>query len=116
MLNIAAPQVDQVVEDILDSYKLPGAINHIGGPNLPSRQRIIDIWHALHSLLFPGYYEREPVDEESLFYRAGGLGAQEPGGPGASQPVSGLPRAGQARQDSRMPAGRARTRLAGGHV
>ncbi len=71
MLNIAAPKVDQVVQDILDSYKLLGAINHIGGPNLPSRQRSIDIWHALRSLLFPGYYEREPVDEESLFYLTG---------------------------------------------
>ncbi len=45
--------------------------NHIGGPNLPSRQRIVDIWHALRSLLFPGYYEREPVDKESLFCLTG---------------------------------------------
>jgi len=55
----------------MDSYQELGAINHIGGPNLPSRQRIIDIWHSLRSLLFPGYYEREPVEEESLFYLTG---------------------------------------------
>lgn len=71
MLEVATPQIDQVVRDILDSYNQLGGINHIGGPNLPSRQRIIDILQALRSILFPGYYEREPVDETGLLYLTG---------------------------------------------
>jgi serine O-acetyltransferase len=64
-------QVDPVVLDMLKSYREVGGINHIGGPNLPSRQRTIDILHMLRSALFPGYYEREPVDESDLLYLTG---------------------------------------------
>ncbi|MBU0490791.1 MAG: serine acetyltransferase [Chloroflexi bacterium] len=71
MFEIAVPQIDQVVHDILDSYHQLGGINHIGGPNLPSQQRIVDILQALRSILFPGYYERDPVDETTLLYLIG---------------------------------------------
>jgi hypothetical protein len=43
MLEITTPRIDQVVRHVLDSYNRLGGINHIGGPNLPSQQRIIDI-------------------------------------------------------------------------
>jgi len=66
MSETRAPQIDPVVSDILNSYHQLGGINHIGGPNLPSRQRTIDILQMLRSILFPGFYEREPVDEEAL--------------------------------------------------
>ncbi len=71
MLEVTVPQVERVVRGILDSYEQLGGINHIGGPNLPSRQRTIDILQALRSLLYPGYYEREPVDETALLYLTG---------------------------------------------
>jgi serine O-acetyltransferase len=71
MPGIMASEIDQVVREILGSYDQLGGINHIGGPNLPSQQRIIDILQALRSILFPGYYEREPVDEAALFYLTG---------------------------------------------
>lgn len=71
MLEVTVPQVDEVVRGILDSYHQLGGINHIGGPNLPSRQRIIDILQMLRSILYPGYYERDPVDETSLLYLTG---------------------------------------------
>ena len=71
MLGVAAPKIDQVVRHVLDSYNRLGGINHIGGPNLPSQQRIIDILQTLRSILFPGYYERDPVDETALFYLIG---------------------------------------------
>jgi serine O-acetyltransferase len=63
--------VDQMVDNLIDSYHQLGGINHIGGPNLPSRQRAIDILQAMRSLLFPGYYEREPVDDAALPYLTG---------------------------------------------
>jgi serine O-acetyltransferase len=71
MLEITTPRIDQVVRHVLDSYNRLGGINHIGGPNLPSQQRIIDILQTLRSILFPGYYERDPVDETALFYLIG---------------------------------------------
>jgi len=71
MLETAVSQIDPVVRDILNSYDQLGGINHVGGPNLPSRQRTIDILQMLRSILFPGYYEREPVDESALLYLTG---------------------------------------------
>jgi len=71
MLNGSVPQIDHAVHLMMGSYEQLGGINHIGGPNLPSQQRTIDILQALRSLLFPGYYEREPVDEASLLYLTG---------------------------------------------
>lgn len=71
MLEGTVPLVDEAVRGILESYDQLGGINHIGGPNLPSRQRSIDILQALRSILYPGYYDREPVDETALFYLTG---------------------------------------------
>lgn len=64
-------ETEQIVSEVLRSYVDVGGINHIGGPNFPSRQRTIDILQALRSLLFPGYYQREPVDEAALPYVTG---------------------------------------------
>lgn len=66
MLEGSESQIDQVVADILDSYQRVGGINYSNGLNLPSKQRIIDIWQMLRTILFPGYYEREQVDETTL--------------------------------------------------
>lgn len=66
MVEGSESQIDQVVADILDSYQQVGCINYTHGLNLPSRQRIIDIWQILRTILFPGYYDREQVDETTL--------------------------------------------------
>ena len=54
---IRVPETERIVSEMLRSYVEVGGINHIGGPNFPSRQKTIDILQALRSLLFPG---REP--------------------------------------------------------
>ena len=59
-------QIDDVVGQMLESYDQVGSIHHIGGPHLPSRDRTIEIWGTLRSILFPGYFEREPLDDASL--------------------------------------------------
>jgi serine O-acetyltransferase len=66
MQETAVIQIDTLVSQLLESYTQVGSINHIGGPNLPSQQRTIDVLHVLRSILFPGYYEREPVDQATL--------------------------------------------------
>ena len=55
MFEQSVAQIDPVVRDILHSYHQLGGINHIGGPNLPSRQSTIDILQMVRSILFPGY-------------------------------------------------------------
>ncbi len=64
--EITVFQIDDVVGEMLDSYHQVGSIHHIGGPHLPSRDRTIEIWRTLRSILFPGYFEREPLDDASL--------------------------------------------------
>jgi serine O-acetyltransferase len=61
-----ALQIDDAVGRLLRSYHAAGSIQHIGGPHLPSPQRTIDIWLALRSLLFPGYFEKEPIEEREV--------------------------------------------------
>ncbi|WP_455381328.1 serine O-acetyltransferase EpsC [Salinispira pacifica] len=55
-----------IVEEILDSYNRIGGINHIGGPNLPSRQSIIRIVTDLESIIFPGYREDDMLYTEDV--------------------------------------------------
>ncbi len=55
-----------VVEEILDSYERIGGINHIGGPNLPSRQSIVRIVTDLESVIFPGYREDDMLYPEDV--------------------------------------------------
>lgn len=56
----------RITNAILDSYEEIGGINHIGGPNLPSRNSIVGVLADLESLIFPGYREEEPLDEGNL--------------------------------------------------
>lgn len=52
-------RLDTVVSDILDSYEKVGGINHLDGPNLPSRDGVESIIHDLESIVFPGFQERD---------------------------------------------------------
>lgn len=63
--------LDHIVESMLESYDTIGALNHIDGPNLPSRQSIIAIIADLESLIFPGFRDDEPVDRSDLRYTTG---------------------------------------------
>lgn len=60
--------MNPLVESILESYRQDGGINNLGDINLPSRQSIIALITDLEALLFPGYQEEEPLDEELLRY------------------------------------------------
>ncbi|HUX52644.1 MAG TPA: serine O-acetyltransferase EpsC [Spirochaetia bacterium] len=55
-----------IVDEILESYRLIGGINHIGGPNLPSRQSIVRIVTDLESIIFPGYREDDVMNPHEV--------------------------------------------------
>ncbi len=60
-------QIEGIVRRLMHSYREAERIQHIGGPLLPSSQRTIEIWRVLRSILFPGYFETDPVrDMETL--------------------------------------------------
>jgi len=46
----------QLVQKLLESYQTIGAINHIDGVNLPSKEAISRITQELLHLVFPGFY------------------------------------------------------------
>jgi serine O-acetyltransferase len=50
--------MDKIKEELLESYRLHGGINHMDGPNLPSREGVDAVANDLMHLLFPGYFEK----------------------------------------------------------
>jgi len=47
--------LESIVDGILESYRELGGINHLEGPNLPSRQSIERIVEVFEALIFPGF-------------------------------------------------------------
>src|SRR5512136_2208930 len=65
------PSLDSVVDDILESYRDIGGINHLEGPNLPSQQSVARIVEDLESLVFPGFRAEQNLDLGSLRWAIG---------------------------------------------
>jgi len=55
----------------MKTYRVKEGINHLNGPNLPSRQSVIDIITILESIIFPGFQESEQLDGENLSFNLG---------------------------------------------
>jgi serine O-acetyltransferase len=66
-----AKDFDSLIDKILDSYHALGGINHLEGPNLPSRQSVARIVEDLQSLIFPGFRSEENLDLANLRYAIG---------------------------------------------
>lgn len=62
MWALLGPTIDRIVE----SYQEIGGINHISGPTLPSRARMIRIVEDFEAVIFPGFHEEEPARVENL--------------------------------------------------
>jgi len=59
-------RISQISTALLESYREIGGINHLAGPNLPSKQGVIAIIGDIESLIFPGFKSEEAVDHASL--------------------------------------------------
>ena len=64
-------RIEEITSEIMKTYRIKEGINHLNGPNLPSRQSIIDILTILESIIFPGFQENEQIDEENLSFNLG---------------------------------------------
>lgn len=58
--------VTQLADRLLASYAAVGGINHVDGPNLPSKTAIVAITHDLLRLLFPGFFDDRPLVSSEL--------------------------------------------------
>ncbi len=57
-----------IIESIVNTYDAEDGINHIEGPNLPSRDRVVEITTHFQSVLFPGYYDKQELSKINLTY------------------------------------------------
>ena len=58
----------ELADSFMESYRQVGGINHLDGPNLPSKPAIQAIISDLESLLFPGFKSEEAIAPGSLKY------------------------------------------------
>lgn len=56
----------RVVGRLVDSFEEVGGINHLDGVNLPSREAVVDIARDLLRLMFPGFYDKEPLHSADM--------------------------------------------------
>lgn len=58
--------MDKIKQELLDSYRHHGGINHMDGPNLPSREGVDLLATDLMHLLFPGYFEKRTLTKQEF--------------------------------------------------
>jgi serine O-acetyltransferase len=61
-------RIAHIAKGLLDSYRDLGGINHLAGPNLPSKQGVRAIIEDLESLVFPGFKTEDAIDHGSLAF------------------------------------------------
>ena len=61
-------KLPQIIGKIVDTYDSEDGINHIEGPNLPSRDMVVEIATNFLDVLFPGYYEKKELSRGDLTY------------------------------------------------
>ncbi|MCC6232617.1 MAG: serine acetyltransferase [Verrucomicrobiales bacterium] len=58
--------VTQLADRLIASYATLGGINHVDGPNLPSKTAIAGITQDLLRLVFPGFFDERPLVSSEL--------------------------------------------------
>lgn len=64
-------EIPAIVDQMVRSCRREDCFNHVGPEPLPSREAVIDIISRSCRLLFPGYFNRNRVDEVNLGYYFG---------------------------------------------
>lgn len=71
MSDSLEPRIAQINRAIIDSYDNLGGINHLSGPNLPSRKGVVAILETFESLIFPGFQAEEKLEDDLIHYTIG---------------------------------------------
>jgi len=72
-VDTTARELDQIVEDIVGTYEGHGGINRLEGPNLPSKESVIEILEDLLTVVFPGYYGKKVITRANVGYFVGDM-------------------------------------------
>jgi serine O-acetyltransferase len=64
-------RIANIGRDVIASYAELGGINHLSGPNLPSRKGVASILETLESLIFPGFQSEEQLDDDLIAFTIG---------------------------------------------
>lgn len=70
-MPVTSRSLTEVTGALLSSYAEEGGINHLCGPNLPSRTEVAEILRQVEDLCFPGFYREEELHLESIEYVTG---------------------------------------------
>lgn len=71
MSDILESRITGISRSIIDSYQSLGGINHITGPNLPSRRGVVAILETFESLIFPGFQAEEKLEDDLISFTIG---------------------------------------------
>ncbi len=58
--------LDDTLQALLRSYETEGGINHLDGSNLPSDESINRLANEVMHLLFPGFFENQPIAQSDV--------------------------------------------------
>ena len=61
-----ASRLSHITNAIGNSYEKHGGINHLEGPNLPSKQDVAKLVGLLTTIMFPGFYEETTSNKDHL--------------------------------------------------
>jgi serine O-acetyltransferase len=59
-------KLPQIVDSLVESFHQFGGINHLDGANLPLRDAVVDITRDLLRLVFPGFYDKDPLPSNQV--------------------------------------------------
>jgi serine O-acetyltransferase len=71
--QLSDKRVENLVDEIVQTYQGDSGINFIDATNLPVRDKIVEILELLTELLFPGYTGKRTVTKTNLEYIVGDL-------------------------------------------
>lgn len=61
-----AKKLAEIVESLVESFHKYGGINHLDRANLPSRDAVVEITRDLLRLVFPGFYDKDPIHSNQV--------------------------------------------------
>ena len=64
--RIMTKKLTKILDELVDSFHKYGGINHLDGANLPSREVVVEIARDLLRLMFPGFYDKDPLHSNQL--------------------------------------------------
>jgi serine O-acetyltransferase len=74
-VDASTEELDEIVESVVSTYvgRAGGGINHLEGPNLPSKESAIEILEDLLTVIFPGYYGKKVISRANVRYFVGDM-------------------------------------------